>query len=131
MEAEKQVGRVSKTMFWTGMIVSAVPGLFMLLDGVMKLMKPAAVTQAFARLGYPDRVAVVIGVVELACVVAFAIPRTSILGAILLTGYLGGATASHVRIGDPFWFPILVGSLVWLGLFLRDDRLRTIVPLRN
>ena len=72
-----------------------------------------------------------IGVVLLICTVVYAIPTTSVLGAILLTGYLGGATATHVRVGQPFWFPVMMGVLVWAGLFLREERLRTLIPLRR
>ena len=97
----------------------------------MKLMKPAPVVQGFAHFGYPESLALSIGILELACTVVYVIPRTSVLGAILLTGYLGGATATHVRIGDPFFVPVGLGVLVWGGLFLRDDRLRALIPLRS
>jgi DoxX-like protein len=97
----------------------------------MKLAKPAPVVEGFVRLGYPESLALGIGIVELACAVIYVIPRTSVLGAILLTGYLGGATATHVRIGEPFFMPIILGVLVWGGLFLRDERLRALLPLRQ
>jgi hypothetical protein len=103
----------------------------LLFSGGLKLIKPAAVVEEFARLGYPESLILGIGLLELACTVAYAIPRTSIIGAILLTAYLGGATATHVRIGDPFFGPIVVGVLVWGGVFLRDDRLRALIPLRG
>jgi hypothetical protein len=87
------------------------------------------------RLGYPESVVLGIGIIELVCLIAYVIPRTSILGAILLTGYLGGAVATHVRIGSPLlshtFFPIYVGALVWVALLLRDDRLHTLLPLRR
>jgi hypothetical protein len=104
------------------------------LDGVVKLAKPAPVVTAMAQLGYPAISAVGLGILLLACTVLYAIPRTAVLGAILLTGYLGGATAAHVRVAaDPFSvvFPALVGVLVWGGLFLRDARLRELLPLRS
>jgi hypothetical protein len=118
-------------MLWAGRIASALPVLMLLFSGIMKLVKPAMVVQEFSRLGYPESLVIVIGVLELACTVVYIIPRTSVLGAILLTAYLGGAAATHVRIGDPFVFPVVFGVLVWLGLFLRDDRLRALVPLRG
>lgn len=100
----------------------------------MKLWKPAPVLESFARLGYPEGVATGIGILELVCLAVYVIPRTSVLGAILLTGYLGGAVATHVRIGDPLFthvlFPTYVGLLLWVGLFLRDARLRSLIPLR-
>lgn len=122
---------VSKKKLWTGRIVSALPTLLLLFSGVMKLIKPAAVVEEFARLGYPEGLAVGIGILEIFCAVVYMIPRSSVLGAILLTGYLGGATATHVRIGDPFFIPIIVGVVVWVGLYLRDDRLRALIPLRS
>ncbi|MGH9837832.1 MAG: DoxX family protein [Blastocatellia bacterium] len=118
-------------MLWAGRILSALPALMLLFSAVMKLMKPAAVLQEFARLGYQEQTAFGIGILELACAVVYLIPRTAVLGAILLTGYLGGATATHVRIGDPFFIPILVGMAVWGGLYLRDERLRALIPLRG
>jgi hypothetical protein len=111
--------------------MSAVPVLMLLFSGVLKLIKPATVVEEFARLGYPESLVLWIGLLELACTVVYVIPRTPILGAILLTAYLGGATATHVRIGDPFLMPIVVGGLVWAGLYLREDRLRALIPLRS
>ena len=121
-------------MLWAGRIMSALPALFLLLDGVMKLGKPAPVVEATVRLGYPESVIFGLGIVLIVCTVLYVIPRTSVLGAILLTGYLGGATATHVRVGEPLFpvlFPSMVGVLVWGGLFLRDDRLRALIPLRR
>ena len=119
---------------WAGRIVSAFAVLFLVLDGVTHLMKPAPVAEAFQRLEFPLSLSVELGIIELACVVVYAIPRTSILGAILLTGYLGGAVATHLRVRDPFFdtiFPILIGALVWGGLYLRDARLRALVPFKS
>jgi len=124
-----------KKRLWAGRVISALPVLFLLFDGVIKLMKIEPVVQSFAQLGYPVSLAAGIGILELACVVVYVIPRTSVLGAILLTGYLGGAIATHVRIGSPYlthtFFPIYVALLVWGGLLLREDRLRALVPLRS
>jgi hypothetical protein len=114
-----------------GRIVSGFAVLFMLMDGIMKLLKPAFVLEANARLGYPESTLVGIGAVLLACTVLYVIPRTSIFGAILLTGYLGGAVASNVRAAPGLFnvtFPLLFGILVWGGLWLRDNRLRELVP---
>jgi uncharacterized membrane protein YphA (DoxX/SURF4 family) len=131
MNPDGQSTNVSKWMFWTGIVVSAFPIAMLLFSGVMKLMKPPPLVEEFARLGYDENLAIAIGVLEIACTVVYAFPQTTVLGAILLTGYLGGATATHVRIGDPFWPPILGGVLVWLGLYLRDTRLRALVPWRS
>lgn len=122
---------VSRKMLWAGRIISALPVLMLLLSGAMKLVKPAPVIEGMARLGYPEHLALAIGILEIGCTVVYLIPRTAVLGAILLAGYLGGATATHVRIGDPFFAPVLLGVLVWLGLFLRDPRLRALLPLRR
>lgn len=131
MESHTQTAPVSKKILWAGRIVSALPVLMLLFSGVMKLVKPAAVVEGFVRLGYPESHSLGIGLVELFCTALYVIPRTSVLGAILLTGYLGGATATHVRIGEPFVASILLGVLVWGGLFLRDNRLRALIPLRK
>lgn len=120
---------VSKVALWAGRIISGLAVLMFLFSGVMKLLKPAPVLLEFGRLGYPEKLAIVIGIIELTCAVIYIIPRTTILGAILLTAYLGGATATHVRIGDPFFIPIVLGIMVWLGLYLRDPRLRPLMPL--
>src|ERR1700730_13879372 len=134
MESDPQIATVSKKMLWAGRLISALPALFLLLDGIMKLVKPAPVVEATVRLGYPESVILGLGIVLIACTLFYLIPRTSILGAILLTGYLGGAVATHVRVGEgwfPVSFPIIMGVLIWGGLWLRDERLRAIIPLRN
>jgi hypothetical protein len=103
--------------------------LFLLIDGAMKLVKPAPVVEATVGLGYPESVIVPIGVVLIVCTILYLIPRTSVLGAILLTGYLGGAVATHVRTGESLFsiiFPVIFGVLLWLGLYLRDSRLRAL-----
>jgi hypothetical protein len=121
-------------MLWTGRILTAIPALFLTLDGVMKLVKPAPVVEATVQLGYPESVISAIGIVLLICTALYVIPRTSVLGAILLTGYLGGATASNVRMGGPLFnivFPSLLGILIWGGIYARDARLRALIPLRK
>jgi hypothetical protein len=118
-------------MLWAGRILSALPVLMLIMSGVMKLTKVAPVLEGFTKFGYPESVIVPLGIVELVSALLYVIPQTSVLGAILLTGYLGGATATHVRGGDAFIAPVILGVLVWLGLFLRDARIRALVPLRR
>jgi hypothetical protein len=121
-------------MLWAGRILSALPALFLLFDGAMKLVKTAFVVEATVQLGYPEGVIVPLGIVLVTCTVVYLIPRTAILGAILLTGYLGGAIATHVRVGQgPFkiLFPVIFGAMLWGGIFLRDQRLRTLIPWRR
>jgi hypothetical protein len=102
------------------------------MSAVMKLMRTPQVLEGWAKSGYPDASLLVIGLTELACAVLYVIPRTSVLGAILVTGYLGGATATHVRLGEAvFVAPVILGILAWAGLFLRDPRLRALLPLRR
>jgi hypothetical protein len=123
---------VSKKVLWTGRVLSALPVLLLLLSAVMKLMKPPAVVQGFAHYGYGENLMVPIGLLELACTVIYAIPRTAILGAILMTAYLGGATATNVRVGDLSWITTAsLGLLVWAGLYARETRLRPLLPLRH
>ena len=132
MRLEEKV-TVSKTNLWIARIVSGLPALFLLIDGAMKLVKPAVVVEATRNLGYSESTIVPIGVALIICTILYLIPATSVLGAILLTGYLGGAVATHVRAGESLFsivFPIIFGILIWLGLYLRDDRLRALVPLR-
>ena len=124
----------SKGMLWSGWVMSALPALFLLMDGVMKLMKPEIVVKTTVQLGYPESVVLGLGILLLACTVLYLIPRTCILGAILLTGYLGGAVATHVRVEDgvfPALFPVILGALLWGGLVLRDGQLRAFLPWRR
>ena len=131
MQSASQPAPVSKKMLWAGRILSALPVLMLLMSGVMKFAKPAPVVEGFTHLGLPESLALGLGILEIACTVVYVIPRTAVLGAILLTGYLGGATAVTLRVGDPYFAPIVLGVLVWGGLFLRDPRLRTLIPLRH
>ena len=131
MPTEPQPNPVSKKMLWTGRIMSTLPVLTLVFSAVMKLMKPPGLAEGFAHLGYPVSLALGLGILELTCTFVYVIPRTSMLGAILLTGYLGGATATHVRVGDPFYGPVILGLLVWGGLYLREPRLRALIPLRR
>lgn len=121
----------SSALVWTGRVISALPVLGLLMSAYMKFAKPPEVVEGFLKLGWPERLAAPLGILELVCTVLYIIPQTSVLGAIMLTGYLGGAIATHVRVGDNFVAPIIMGVLVWLGLFLRDSRLRALLPLRR
>jgi hypothetical protein len=119
---------------WIGRILSGLMIAFLLVDGVMKVMKARVAVDGSIQLGYPESVVFGIGAILLVSTALYAIPRTSVLGAILLTGYLGGAIATHVRVGSPLFgytlFPIYVGVVLWAGLYLRDARLRALIPLR-
>ena len=118
---------------WIGRVLSAIPVLMMALSAVMKLIRQPQAAEAFVKqFGYSDSLLVPIGVVELACAVVYVIPRTAVLGAVLVTTYFGGAVATQVRIGDPsFVGPIGLGVLAWVGLYLREPRLRELLPLRK
>ena len=120
---------------WAGYIVTAIPVLFLLMDAVGKFVKPDAVVSGTVELGYQESVILPLGIILLISVILYAVPKTSVLGAILLTGYLGGAVATHVRIGNPLathiLFPVYIGIFVWLGLYLRDPRIRQLLPLRE
>jgi hypothetical protein len=122
---------ISPKLLWTGRILSALPVLLLCFSGIMKLIQPIGFAEQSAGFGYSTNVMFWIGIVELGCTILYVIPQTAVLGAILLAAYLGGATATHVRIGDMFIMPVLVGVLVWGGLYLRDARLRALLPLRS
>ncbi len=131
MQAQNPSGPVSGAALWTGRVLSALPALFLLFDAAMKLVKPAFVVEATVQLGFPEGVIGPLGVVLLASTALYLVPPTAVLGAILLTGYLGGAVATHVRVGDgPFeiLFPVFFGALLWAGLALRDRRVRALLP---
>ncbi|MCU1280050.1 MAG: hypothetical protein JWM53_3596 [bacterium] len=123
--------KVTKRSRWAGGILTALVVLFMAFDIVSKLMKVAPVLAAQTRLGYPEALTRPLAAILLACTAAYVIPRTAIVGAILLTAYLGGATASHVRIGEPWFFPVLFGVVTWLALVLRDERLRALLTIKR
>ena len=120
----------SAAMVWTGRVLSALPVLLLTMSGVMKVMQPPDLAKGFEHLGWPLGLAWPLAVVELGCVVVYVAPQTAVLGAILITGYLGGAIATHVRIGDAWHMPLLIGVVVWVGLDLREPRLRKVIPLR-
>ena len=136
MESTLRVSPASNTRLWIGRILSGIVIVFLLFDGIIKLIPIAPVIETLQQLGYSANVIPVargIGVMTLVIVVLYAIPRTAILGAILLTGLLGGAMATHLRVGSPLFthllFGLYLGLMAWGGLYLRDDRLRAMIPL--
>jgi hypothetical protein len=134
MSSIVQTAESSKGATVGGYVLSGLPVIFLLLDGVMKLFKPAFVVDATTKLGYQESTIVPLGIVLVVCTLIYLFPATSVLGAILLTGYLGGAVATHVRMAEgafPIVFPVILGAFVWGGLYLRDPRLRALVPLRS
>ncbi len=134
MQLGTQAGPVSKGRLWTGRIISAVVVLFLLFDSITKVMKVRAVIEASAQLGYPANTIFTIGIILLVCTVFYIIPQTAVLGAILLTGYLGGAVAANLRIGSAMsntFFPIVFAALAWTGIFLRESRLGALIPFRT
>lgn len=135
MVANVSADALPRRTVWTGRIVTWLPALFLLVDGLAKLFKPRQVVEGTVKLGYSESVIIPLGIILIACTVLYLIPRTAVLGAILLTGYLGGAVATHVsRLGDGWFgvvFAVTFGVLLWLGLYLRDARIRDLLPLRN
>jgi hypothetical protein len=134
MQTLVQTNQTSNAALWIGRLMSGLVIAFMLLDGAMKLVPLDVVVTTSEQMGIPGSLARTLGILGLICTVLYAIPRTSVIGAILLTGYLGGAIASHLRLGDPIFthtlFGLYLGLLAWGGLYLRDDRLRALIPLR-
>jgi hypothetical protein len=122
---------VSKGALWAGYILSALPVLLLIFSAVLKLMKPPQVVEGFAHFGIPEDLIPKLGILELACTLIYLIPQTSIMGEILITGYFGGATATNLRIGEPFFGPVLAGVMVWGGLYLRDQRVRALIPMQR
>jgi hypothetical protein len=121
----------SKAMLWTGRVISALPVLGLIFSAIMKFLADEQLVKEFGRLGYQESHALGLGILELVCTVLYVIPQTSVLGAILLTGYLGGATATHVRIFDNFVPPLVMGVLLWLGLALREPKLWRLIFWRT
>jgi hypothetical protein len=133
MQARTEANAVSKGRLWTGRIISALVVLFLLFDSITKVMKVREVLEASAQLGYPVNAIVTIGIILLVCTALYVIPQTAVLGAILLTGYLGGAVAANLRIGSAMFntlFPIVFAA-AWAGIFLRESRLGALIPLRS
>ena len=132
-EAYATTAAVSNRALWTGRILSGLVVLFLLFDAVVHILRPSQVVEAFGQLGFPLGTAVPLGIIELILIALYLIPRTSVFGAILLTGYLGGAISAQLRIGAPLFanvlFPLYVALFVWGGLWFRDLRLRALIPL--
>lgn len=129
MTTESSAPKSSKAMLWASYAITALVTGGLLFSASMKILKPKELVDEFTRLGWPDRLALPLGIVEVVAAVLFVIPRTSVLGAVVITGYLGGATATHVRIDDAFLPPVIMGMLVWGALWLRDSRIRALLPL--
>ncbi|MDP9279158.1 MAG: DoxX family protein [Gemmatimonadota bacterium] len=128
-------GTQSSGKLWARRVLTALPVLFLLFDVVIHFMKPAVVVTGFEQLGWSASLSVPLAIVELVCLVLYLIPRASVLGAVLLTGYLGGAVATNLRVGAPMFtnilFPVYVGLFLWGGLYLRDAGLRAVFPVRK
>lgn len=123
--------KTNSKMLWTGRIATGLVGLFLLVDGGARLAGFAPYVEGMTKFGYPTTLAPAIGLVLLISTILMLIPRTAVLGSILVTGYLGGATATQVRVGDAWYlFPVILGALAWLGLYLRDTRVRALIPFR-
>ncbi|WP_031494967.1 DoxX family protein [Bryobacter aggregatus] len=120
---------IPKWQMVVGWLLTVIPVLMLLVSAALKFMGGTQLEEGFAHLGWPLSLAIPLGVLELACTAVFLTPRTAILGAVLLTGYLGGATATHVRVGDPFIAPVILGAMLWGGLFFRSPRIRALIPL--
>jgi hypothetical protein len=135
MTNAETIPTVAKSRSWAGYIVSGLPALFLLFDALGKFVRPDPVVTGTLELGYNESIILPLGIVLLISTILYIVPKTSFLGAIILTGYLGGAVATHARVGSPLLthmlFPVYLGVLLWLGLYLRDTRLRALVPLRN
>jgi hypothetical protein len=128
------MSEISKNARIGGYIVSGLPALFLLIDGVMKLFKPEFVVKETVRLGYAESTIIPLGIVLIICTLLYLLPTSSLLGAILLTGYLGGAVATHVHLFEgafPVIFPVIFGIMIWGGLYLRDTRIRALLPLTS
>lgn len=126
---------ISKKSLWAGRIISCLAVLFMLFDAVIHIVNPPFVVESMQKLGYNAAITPSLGVIVLICTAIYLFPKTSVLGAILFTGYLGGAVATNLRVGSPLFsttlFPVYVGIFIWGGLYLRNARLQTLIPFRK
>jgi hypothetical protein len=131
-EAIAAPARPVRWKLWTGRVLSALPSLLVLFSASMKLSQSPQMEQSMTgKFGFPPGITLFIGLLEVACLALYLIPQTAVFGAILLTGYLGGAVATHVRLGEPFAVPLVIGILFWAGLYLREGRLTSLLPLRR
>jgi hypothetical protein len=131
MEGNNQSAAVSKAAFWSGWVLTILPALMLIFSAWMKLSRNPQAVEGLTKMGYPESALLGIGIAELVCTIIYLIPQTAVLGAILLTGYLGGATDVHVRSGMSVLIPVGFGVLIWGGVFLRDPRVRRLIPLRR
>lgn len=131
MESDSNTAPISKTILWAGYIATALPVLLLLFSASGKFFKPEGMAANIEQLGWTMDQMTSLGIVELACIIIYVIPRTAVFGAVLLTAYLGGATATHARIGDPYYIPIVAGILLWVGVYLREPRLWALAPFRK
>lgn len=118
-------------LMWIGRVISGLLALLLTMSAGMKLMGGTEVTEGMAHMGLPASLRIPLGILELSCVAIYLVPATSVTGAILLTGYIGGAIVTHLRIGEPVYMQIALGVLIWLGLYFREQRLNTLIPLRT
>lgn len=133
MSTDARLRPANKVMFWIGWALTILSVVPLVMGGVMSIVQPKGMDENFEKMGWPMHVATTLAVLSLGSAALYLIPQTSVLGAILMTGYLGGAVATHLRIDDPLMntlTPVIVGALVWLGLFLRDSRIRALIPIR-
>lgn len=121
--------KADRKTVWAGYVVGVLPCLLLLFSGTMKLIQPTGMAESFEKVGWPAKYALALGITEVACTVLYLFPRTAYLGAILLTGYMGGAIATHARLGEPIFVQAAVGVMLWVGLYLRDARLRVLAPI--
>ena len=131
MSTQSQSPTTPKAMFWAGWVITILPVLGLIMSATMKFIQPAELVDGFKKFGYDLSVAKPLGAIELVCTILYLIAQTAVLGAILLTGYLGGAVATHVRINDDFTAPVIMGVMLWAGLYLRDARIRALLPFRR
>ncbi len=132
MQSGVQAAAPSRKTLWVGRVLSGIPAALVLFGAVLKIIKAQSVIEGMSQHGIPESLIVLIGIIEFICAVVYLIPSTAVLGAILMTALMGGATFTNVRVGDPTYFTtILLGVMVWAGLYLRDDRVRALVPLRR
>src|SRR3954464_15359140 len=130
--ASSETPAISKKALWSGRILTAIPALLMAFSAIMKFVGSPQVVEGFAKFGYTERQMLPLGILELTCVIIYLVPQTAVLGAVLMAAYLGGATATVYRVGDPtFFMPALLGVMAWLGLYLREPRLRPLAPFRK
>jgi hypothetical protein len=132
MQSDIQVAGGSRTRIWAGRVLSGIPAALVLFGAVLKIIKSESVIEGMSQHGIPEHLIVLIGIIELICAIVYLIPSTAVLGAILMTALMGGATFTNVRVGDPTYVvTVILGGMVWAGLYLRDDRVRALLPTRR